>query len=252
MHHAVEEEGLLQALVPSAVGRKHVVVLPEIYLLREHRAAISGFIVDAVAFDEDGVREHVHIVLELEESLLGIVGAVRTLDYLPVLVLHGRPAREECEGVLGIVVQEVGAEGVVVLVLQLHQCSARLDEVFVDDVVHLVGGEDGALLHHPHVAPGIDNPGIHVPEGRVADEVGVVVEEGGVDGLAEIHPALLYEFKGFGLDEAHQTVLPLSLVLGGQAGAQKECDGKDCYFLTFAFHPSREKSQSPNMGSITM
>ena len=252
MHHTGKKEGLLQTLVPSPVGREHIVILPEIYLLREYGAALPRLIVDKVALDEDGVGEHVHVVPELEEALLGVVGAVRTLDYLPVLILHGRPAREECEGVLGVVVQEVGAEGVVVLILQLHQRTASLNQVVVNDIVHLVGGEDGAFLHHPHVPPGIDHSRIHVPEGSVADEICIVVEEGGVDGLTEIHPALLDKFEGFSLYETHQTVLLLSFILGRQAGAQQQCDGEGYYFLTFAFHPSREKSQSPNKGSITI
>ena len=73
VHETVEEEGFLQALVPAAVGRQHVIVFPEIYLLGEHRPARARLIVDAVALDEDGVGIHVHVALELEETLLGIV-----------------------------------------------------------------------------------------------------------------------------------------------------------------------------------
>ena len=76
MHIPLEEEGLLHALIPSAVGRKHVVILPEIYPLGEDGAADAGFVIDAAAADEDGIREHVHIVLELEIPQFGIVGAV--------------------------------------------------------------------------------------------------------------------------------------------------------------------------------
>ena len=85
----------------------------------------------------------------------------------------------------------MGAEGVAVLVFKLHEGSAGLDQIVVDHVIHLVGREDGALLHDAHVAPGVDYAGIHIPEGRIADEVGVVVEEGRVDGLAVVGPALL-------------------------------------------------------------
>ena len=252
MDPPVEEEGLLQALVPAAVGGEHIVVLPEIYPLRETGPAGARFVVDAAAADEDGIREHIHVVAEFEQAALGIIGAVGALDDLPVLVFHRTAAGEEGQGIPGIVVEIVGAEGVVVLVLELHQRSAGLDEVVVDDVVHLVGGEYGPLLHDAHVAPGVDDAGIHVPEGGVADEVGVVVEEGGVDGLAIVGPALLDEFERLGLDEAHQAVPLLRFVLGRQAGAEQQRKGRQNYFLTFSFHPSREKSQSPNMGSMMM
>ena len=138
------------------------------------------------------------------------------------------------------------------LVFHLDQGAAGLDEVLVDEVVHLVGGEDGAFLHHPHIAPGVDDAGVHIPEGGIADEIGVVVEEGGVDGLAVVDAEFLYELQGLCLDEAHQTVFLLSFFLGRQACAQQQCQGKGNYFLTFSFHPSREKSQSAKIGSIMM
>ena len=252
MHAAVEEEGLLQTLVPAPVGRKHAVVLPEIYPFREDGAAVLRLVVDAAAADEDGVGEHVHVGLELEIPQLGIVGTVRTLDDLPVLVFHRSAAGEVCQGVPGVIVEIVGAEGVVVFVFQLHQSTAGLDEIVVDHVVHLVRGEDGALLHHADVAPGVDYLGIHVPEGRIADKVGVVVEEGRVDGLAVASAALVDQLQALGLDKAHQTVFLLRIVLGREAGAEQERNGEGCYFLTFDFHPSRAKSQSPKIGSIMM
>ena len=252
MYVPVEEEGFLQALVPAPVRRQHVVVLPEIYLLGEGRLAGTGFVVDAAAADEDGIREHVHVVPELEQAPLGIVGTVDTLDDLPVLVFHGGATGKEGQGVFGVIVEIMGAEGVAVLVFKLHEGSAGLDQIVVDHVIHLVGREDGALLHDAHVAPGVDYAGIHIPEGRIADEVGVVVKEGRVDGLAVVGPALLDEFEGFRLDEAHQTVPLLRFVLGRQAGAEQQRKGRKYYFLTFSFHPSREKSQSPNKGSMMM
>ena len=116
----------------------------------------------------------------------------------------------------------MGAESVVVFILELHQRTTELHKVVIDPVNHLVAGEDRAVLHHPHVPVGIDNSGIHVPQGRVADEVGIIVKERCLYRLAVIDPVFFDELEGFGFDEAHQTVpLPVP-VLGREARTHQD------------------------------
>ena len=139
-----------------------------------------------------------------------------------------------------------------VAVFQLHHPAAAHDQVVVHEVVHLLAGEDGLVLNDLHVAGGIEHALLDVVEGGVADEVGAVVQEGGVE-AAPVRPAVLVQqlYVG-GLDKAHEAVF-LLFFLGRKTGARaQEGKGQKNYFLTFCAHPLREKSQSPKSGSMMM
>ena len=114
-------------------------------------------------------------------------------------------------------------ESIVFLVLELHHSTAALDQIFVDQVVHLLRSEDGPLLNHFDMPLGVDHLGVHAPEGRIADEIGSVVKEGGVDALAVVPAVLLDEFEGLGLDEAHEAVPLLAFAGRKWQGQERRC-----------------------------
>ena len=250
MHAAGEEEGFRRPQVPAAAGGEHVAVFPEVYGFQEVCTVERRFIVEQRGTHEDAVGVHIHGPLEGEDLRFGVVRAVVALDDLTFRIAHGGAVAEVGHRVASVVVQEMRAEGVVLVVFELHHSPAALHQVLVDEVVHLVGREDGALLDDLHVAFGVDHPVVHAPQGGVADEVGAVVHECGVHALAVGAAALFDEFQGLGLDETHQAV-PLLPVLGSERQRARK-QQREGYRLTFEAHPAREKSQSPKSGSITI
>jgi hypothetical protein len=116
----------------------------------------------------------------------------------------------------------------------------------------------GAVLDDAHVADRVDHVGVHIPERRVAEQVGVVVKETGrADDLAETLPVLFDELGAFGMDENHFLIL---LLLGakGQNGrrekrqpCQEDMKAPPMHYFR-EFQISRENSHSLKMGSMTM
>ena len=251
MHLPGKEERLFRAQVPSPAGRHHVPVFPEIYGSVEHGPVRRGLVVQDLCPDEDAVGVHVHVVDEREYLRPRIVSAFGAFDYLPFAVAHGASFRECRDGVPGVVVEEMGAEGVVLAVFKLDYAAAALHKVFLHQVIHLLAGEDGLVLHHLHVAPGVDDLLVHMPDGRIADKVCAVVHEGGVDGAPRGVPVHFHQLQFPGLDEAHEAVL-LPAVLGRSRRAGQHQGRQQDYFLTFEAHPLREKSQLPKRGSMIM
>ena len=215
MHATGEEEGFRRPQVPSAAGGEHVAVFPEVYGFQEVGPVERRFVVEQRGTHEYAVGVHVHGPLEGEDLSLGVVGAVVALDDLTFRIAHGGAVAEIGHRVAGVVVQIMRAKGVVLVVFELHHSPAALHQVLVDEVVHLVGREDGTFLDDLHVAFGVDHLVVHVPQGGIADEVSAVVHEGGVDALAVGAAAFLDEFQGLGLDETNQAV-PLLPVLGSE------------------------------------
>ena len=256
-----EEEQFARPVIPAGVRRKHVVFFPGIGRDAERGETAVRVIGQAARLDEDRVREHVDLVREREQLDLGVVRAGLALDNLPVLVLHGAAVLEDGHAVAGVVVQETGTEHVMVLVLQLHERTPELREVAVDEIRQVVAGQDRLLLEDPDIADGFDLLPVHVPVGRVADQVGVVMQE---TGRARDFPVIaavpLHQFHFLGAHQAHQRIRPLRFDLGGQiedAGqSQQEKQEKPfphyCSALLRAtsFQPSRVKSQSAKIGSI--
>ena len=253
-----EHEQLPAAVVPAVVGAEHLVVLPHVGGVAEVGGGKVAAVFQAGGFHERGVHVHVHLVVEHEQVCLGVVGAVEALDYLSVLVTHGRAILENGYGVLGVVVQVAGAQRVVLLVFQLHQRAAELGHVLVHDILQGFAGEPCLVLDNAHVSHGIDDVGAHVPKGRVAEEVGLVVEKlGGAHHLAVVLAVLLQQLGALGTDEPHFAGI-------GRLGLQRQrrsCQGQQQrrnlmgevfshYFLLF--QASRENSHSENSGSMTM
>ena len=155
----------------------------------------------------------------MEDLGLGVVGAVVALDQLAVLVAHRAAVLEDGDGVLGVVVQVAGAQGVAVLVLELDHGAPELGQVIVDEVVQLLAGQHRLVLQDADVAEGLDDMDVHVPVGRVADQVRLVVEEARrSDDLPVVAALLLDQLRGLGAHQAHKAVrglLAVRLFLGG-------------------------------------
>ena len=260
-----EEEELPAAVVPAVVGRQHIVVLPHVGGIAEIGGIQVGAVLQAGSLDERGIGIHVHRVVEDEEIGLGVVGTVIALDDLAVLVAHGTAVLEHGHGVLGIVVQVAGAQGVVVLVFQLHQGAPELGQVFIYHILKRFALETGAVLDNLHMPHGVDDVGGHVPEGGVAEQVGVVVEElRGPSHLAEILPALLQELGRPGADERYLgggVLAGRGLVFSGQTGGHRrqEQQGREglserrkTHYSNWFFQLARSKSQALYIGSMTM
>ena len=146
-----------------------------------------------------------------------------------------------------------------VFVFQLYQGAAELGHVVIHHILQRFAAELGAVLDDAHVADGVNYIGVDIPEGRVAEQVRVVVKETGrADDLAEILPVLLDELGAFGMDEDHFVILLLLLGADRQNGCrEKRQPGQEDmtalpmhYFREFQI--SRENSHSLKMGSMTM
>ena len=210
VHVPPEEEQLLVPVVPAVIGGEHVVVLPHVGPVAEIGRIQVAAVFQAGGFHEGRVHVHVHLVVEHEQAGLGIIGTVQALDDLPVLVPHGRSVLENGDGILGVVVQIARAEGILVLVLELDESAAEFREVVIHDILQGFGGQPGPVLDDLHMAHGVDDVGRDVPQGRVAQEIGVVVQEPGwPHDFSETLSAPLDELSRPGADQGDERVLPL-------------------------------------------
>ena len=216
MHPAAEEKDLLVAVVPAVVGAEHLVVLPHIGIVAEIGGGKVASVLQTGGFHERGVQVHVHLVVENEEFGLGVVGAVQALDDLPVFVPHGRPVLENGHGVLGVVVQVAGAQGVLVAVFQLNQAAPELGHIVVHHVLQGFTAQLRLVLDDAHVADGVDDVGIDIPKGGVAQQVGVVVQEASrADHFPVVLSVLFDELGALGAEQ-HHFLIVLFLLLGVQ------------------------------------
>ncbi len=185
MDVALEEEYLFLPVVPASVGRKHVLFLPEIHVGGEPGLFRLGFVLKRIGLDEDGIGEHIDVPLE-DIEFRGIeILAVVALDNLAVLAFHRGSAREDRNAVLGVVIENTGTQDIFALVSQLHQGTAELREVQVYEIVEFVARELCLPLNHPHVAYAVDYAAVQLPDSAVANQIGAVVQESGIHGLAD-------------------------------------------------------------------
>ena len=108
---------------------------------------------------------------------LGVVGAVEALDNLTVLVFHRGSVLEDCDGILGVVVEVVGPQRVLVLVFELDQRAAELRHILVHHILQGLAPEGCPVLDDAYVTYRIDDVGVDIPESRVAKQVRIVMEE---------------------------------------------------------------------------
>ena len=240
MDIAREKEQVVVAKVPSSLGREHIVVLMEIDGAHKQGLLKLGVVVQGCCPHENRVGVHIHIVAEGEE-VQGIgVCAFFALDNLPVRAPHRGSRVEHGEAVLGVVVQKLGPQDIVLFVAQLHKSSPELGKVLVYQIVQFVAGELRVALDHPHIAEAVDDVFLLAPERSVADKIGAVVQKGRVYCLAD---NLFTDRNLFDVRGAHKTdqrILLFPAALGFQRGeqgkrrraAQKECR-RQSSFLTF-------------------
>ena len=220
MDLSAEEEQLAVAVVPAVIGTEHFVVLPHV----RSKAKIGGGkvapVFQAGCFHKGGVQVHVHLVVEHKEAGLGVVRAVLALNYLAVLVTHGRSALEYGHGVLGVVIKVSRAEGVFVGVFQLDKVSAEAGHVVVHHILQRGAGKLCPVLDNTDMPYGVDYVGVDVPKGGVTEEICVVVEKlGRAYNLSETLAILFYKLCALRADKADLVCL-LGHCLAGQKQEQ--------------------------------
>ncbi len=177
------------------------------------------------------------------------------LDYLSVGTAHGGSSTEHGHAVLGIVVQDFRTQHVLLLVPKLHESAPELRKVVIHKIIQLVAGQLRVTLQETDMPHTVDYVGVLAPYGTVGDEVGAVVQKSRVNRPPhEIIPflGLLYIACA---DKPQQRISLLGLPLGKQRDGGEEQRYNSCCqssFLNFCSHPLREKSQSENIGSMTM
>ena len=128
---------------------------------------------------------------------------------------------EDSEGVLCVIVQISGPERIMILVLQLNQCTSELCEVIIYDISKLLAGEYCLFLKDADISPCFDNPGLYIPEGCVTKEISVIVKKSrrshhlSVAGTLDVH-----HLSRFGTDEYDKTVRLVLLGIGGNRGRE--------------------------------
>ena len=172
-----KEEKLPASVIPSTIGGKHIVVLPDIGRKTEGGKIQIGLIHQFLCLDENRVREHIHIILKCEFLDLGIIRTVAAFDDLTILVTHSSSVHKHCHRVLRIIVQMPGPQRIMILVRKLYHRASELRKIIIDEILEIVAGQNGLLLKDADIAPGINYLGLHIPKSRITDEVGVVMKE---------------------------------------------------------------------------
>ena len=179
MHAILEQEQIFGAVVPSVIGRKHVFLFPGIRTYAKVGHSALCIVFEGRRFYEDRVREHVHIVSKCEQFDLGLIDTGAAFYYLPILIFHCTAVHEGGHTIPGIVVQMPGPEGVAILVFQLDKRASELGKVVIHQINELVAGQFCLFLDDAYIVDTLNYGSVHVPEGGVADEVGIIMKEAG-------------------------------------------------------------------------
>ena len=213
-----EKENLLVAVIPSGIGRQHVVLAPGIGTETERCLVPGRIIYEIRRLHEHGIREHIDIVGKCERLRLRIVSTCATFDYLTFGILHGTAVEKYRDTVTRIVVKEFRTENIMVLVLQLHQRAAELGQVTVHIIGKLVTGQNRLILKDFHIADSENFIGPHIPERGIANEKSVIVQETRRPrNFTVIHPVLFYQFHGLRAQQAYKRIHLTAFFLGRQA-----------------------------------
>ena len=165
-------------LVPTIFTPHVDVILPHLGPLPEIGFLLVGVVVQSGGFNKEAVGEHLHVVLETADAGLGVVGTAVALDNLALRGAHRPAEREFGRTVFGIVVEVSGAEGILVLVVDLNHLAAESGQVVVGVINHVVAGHHRLVLDKLDVAVGLDLVQADIPDGGVAKHVGAIVEKG--------------------------------------------------------------------------
>lgn len=196
MHIVTEKKQIIRPVVPAVPRCKHVLVFPSINSPSELRLVYIRKIIKPCSPYENRIGEHIDISTELEYFRFCIVLPVIALDDISVLVPHGTSGTENADTVLGIVIQIGSPQQVALFVLQLHKVSTELGEIPVDDIMHLVAGEDCIFLLYAHPPYGVYIVPVHIPESGVAFQISVIMQKNSrPDDLSDFSP-FFYGFSG--------------------------------------------------------
>ena len=220
--------------IPAVLAAEVDVTLPHLGLLAKVCLVFVGVVVQAVGLDEEAVGEHLHVVLEAADSGFAIVGAAVALYDFAFGGAHSSAKGEFCGTVFCIIVQITGAEGILVLVVNLHQVAAEAGQIVIGIIDHVVALEHGFFLHQLHVLVGLHLVETNVPDGRIAEHISAVVQEsGGTLDLAVLAMAGALEHPGiFCIQQGQQAVLvpapplPLLRVSVGTADQHQKNQGQ--------------------------
>ena len=177
MHIIREEEDFISAVIPSSSRGKHVIVLPHIGCTGERGEIEFGLVLEVPRLYKHRIGKHVHIDIEGERLDLGVVGSCTAFNNLSVLVAHGSSIHEDSQRILSIIVQMSGPQRIVILVGKLHDRSPELRKILLDKICQLVTGKDSFILDDAHLAPGLYDFGLHIPQGRITYKIGIVMKE---------------------------------------------------------------------------
>ena len=175
MHIIGKEEKLPASVIPSSVGRKHIVILPCIGRKTECSQIEFGLINKFPRLDKYGIREHVHIILESELLDLRIICSVAALNDLSVLVTHGSAIHKHGHRVLGVIIQMPGPQRIMILVGKLNHRTSELSEILIDQICKIVTREYRLILKDAHLSPRINNLCLHIPQCGITYEICIVM-----------------------------------------------------------------------------
>ena len=117
----VEEEYFFIAVIPSGIGRQHVVIMPGIGGIAESRLVRRSIVFHSRGFHKYGIGEHIHVVYKRKQLSLRVIRTALALYDLTFLILHGTAVEEDGDTVPRVVIQVLGSKYIMVLVLKLHQ-----------------------------------------------------------------------------------------------------------------------------------
>ena len=118
---------------------------------------------------------------------LGVVCTCLALDYLAVLVPHRTPFPEDSHTVFGIIIQMARPQGIVVLVHQLDYIPPEFRKIIVYAVDHLFAFQLRPVLDDTDIAYSFYDTGVHIPQGGITQQIGIVVQKDGISGGTPVH-----------------------------------------------------------------
>ncbi len=139
----------------------------------------------------------------------GVVGAFAAFNDLTVLVTHRATVTEHRNTVLCVVIEVSGTKQIVLLVAQLNDAATELGKVFVNQVIEFVACQNRFILNKLHVSPTVYDLCIDTPYRGITDEIGSIMQEGGVDGLAVTASELVVQLYALSLDESNERICRL-------------------------------------------
>ena len=223
MNIVPEKEHLIIPVIPSAVCRQHILILPGVGIEAEGRKILRRVICQGVSLDKYRVCEHVHLILECELLQFGIICSIHTLDYLSILVTHRTTLAEHCHRVLGVIVKMTGTERIVILVSQLDYRTSELSQVGIYQISELVTLENGLLLKDAHMSPRLDHTGVDIPKSRITKKVCIIMKETRRSDNLSVTVALDVNHLGRLRTQQHDKAVLLLVFLSLEGQSRQQC-----------------------------